>query len=151
MALRVASQRCANIMTGRTTGGSRLGGVIIHFTNPKSPILGKRVVVASASVGNERYFFGGNQSNETKKKDNEEEVVEEPKGFLARTQNQILTSVLTPQNQMYALMGAGTIGAYFVTRSVLSFTSFFTHLTPTTIAKWGFFTGFGTASGTLSV
>eukprot|EP00934_Nitzschia_sp_Nitz4_P004091 Nitzschia sp. Nitz4//scaffold26_size159584//119677//120796//NITZ4_002509-RA/size159584-snap-gene-0.24-mRNA-1//1//CDS//3329545136//4081//frame0 len=68
------------------------------------------------------------------------------RGVLKRTQSQVIGTVLSPQYQFYALIGAGSVGAYFFTRGVLSFTSFFTHLTPTTIAKWGFFTGFGTAS-----
>ena len=66
-------------------------------------------------------------------------------GIMAR----VFRTVVTPQNQFYALVAGGTFGAYLISRVVLSFTSFFTHLTPTTIAKWGFYTGFGTASGKL--
>jgi len=52
---------------------------------------------------------------------------------------------MSPQAQFYALIAGGTVGAYGLSRVVLNFTSFFTHLTPTTIAKWGFYAGFGTA------
>jgi len=38
------------------------------------------------------------------------------------------------------------ISFYALSRLFLGFTNFFTHLTPTVIAKWGFYTGFGTAS-----
>lgn len=69
-----------------------------------------------------------------------------PEGIFARSKQQILSAVFTPQNQFYALVAGGTVGAYVVSRGVLQFTSFFTHLTPTTVAKWGFYTGFGTAS-----
>lgn len=55
-------------------------------------------------------------------------------------------SVLTPQNQFYALVAGGTIGAYGISRIFLGFTNFFTHLTPTVVAKWGFYTGFGCAT-----
>ena len=55
-------------------------------------------------------------------------------------------SVLTPQNQFYALVAGGSVGAYFISRVFLGFTNFFTHLTPTVIAKWGFYTGFGCAT-----
>ena len=58
-------------------------------------------------------------------------------------------TVLTPRNQFYALVAGGTIGAYAISRVFLGFTTFFTHLTPTVIAKWGFYTGFGCASGEL--
>ncbi|CAB9519531.1 expressed unknown protein [Seminavis robusta] len=74
--------------------------------------------------------------------DKKEESEEEGGSFITRTFKQ----VLTPQNQFYALVAGGTIGAYGISRIFLSFTTFFTHLTPTTIAKWGFYTGFGCAS-----
>ena len=67
-------------------------------------------------------------------------------GFVANAKHQFMATVVTPQNQFYALVAGGTIGAYIISRGFLQFTSFFTHLTPTTIAKWGFYTGFGTAS-----
>jgi len=57
-------------------------------------------------------------------------------------------TVLTPQNQFYALVAGGTIGAYGISRVFLTFTNFFTHLTPTVVAKWGFYTGFGSATRT---
>lgn len=57
-------------------------------------------------------------------------------------------TVLTPQNQFYALVAGGTIGAYGISKVFLTFTNFFTHLTPTTVAKWGFYTGFGCATST---
>ena len=71
---------------------------------------------------------------------------DEELSFLQRTQKSLMSTVLTPQNQFYALLAGGSIGAFVVSRGILSFTSFFTHLTPTTIAKWGFYTGFGTAT-----
>lgn len=74
---------------------------------------------------------------------NENEPVQE-QSFKHR----VLSTIVSPQNQFYALVAGGTIGAYVLSRMVLAFTSFFTHLTPTTIAKWGFYTGFGTASCT---
>lgn len=69
-----------------------------------------------------------------------------PEGFIASTKHQIMSVVFTPQNQFYALVAGGSVGAYFISRAFLQFTSFFTHLTPTVVAKWGFYTGFGTAS-----
>ena len=71
-----------------------------------------------------------------------DDVAEDEGGYVRRAFKQ----VLTPQNQFYALVAGGTIGAYGISRVFLSFTSFFTHLTPTTIAKWGFYTGFISAS-----
>mmetsp|Transcript_15076 Transcript_15076/g.16697 ORF Transcript_15076/g.16697 Transcript_15076/m.16697 type:complete len:297 (+) Transcript_15076:102-992(+) len=61
-------------------------------------------------------------------------------------QGRLLSRIFTPTNQFYALVAGGSIGAYALSRLFLGFTNFFTHLTPTVIAKWGFYTGFGTAS-----
>ncbi|CAJ1966744.1 unnamed protein product [Cylindrotheca closterium] len=70
---------------------------------------------------------------------------EESMSFLERTKTQTLSTVMSPKAQFYALVAGGTIFAYGISRIALKFTSFFTHLTPTTIAKWGFYAGFGTA------
>ena len=58
----------------------------------------------------------------------------------------LLSRLLTPQIQTYLLIGGGTVGSILVARVVVQFTSFFTLLTPLTMAKWGFYLGFGTAS-----
>lgn len=58
----------------------------------------------------------------------------------------ILSKILTPKNQFYALVGGGTLGAYLISKGLLAFTSFFTHLNPAFIAKYGFYTGFGAAT-----
>lgn len=57
-----------------------------------------------------------------------------------------LRSVMTPQNQFYALVAGGAIGTYAITRIFLGVTSFFTHLNPSVVAKWGFYTGFSCAT-----
>lgn len=75
-------------------------------------------------------------------KDKREEEAAEEGSFITRT----FKSVLTPQNQFYALVAGGSLGAYFISKIFLSFTNFFTHLTPTVVAKWGFYTGFGCAT-----
>lgn len=72
---------------------------------------------------------------------------EKDEGLIRRTFHRILT----PQNQFYALVAGGTIGAYAISKVFLSFTNFFTHLTPTVVAKWGFYTGFGCATGESNV
>ena len=59
--------------------------------------------------------------------------------------NTLLGRVLTPQIQTYLMIGGGAVGSVVIARTVLSFTSFFTHLTPMTMAKYGFYLGFGTA------
>jgi len=58
----------------------------------------------------------------------------------------ILSKVLTPKNQFYALVGGGTMGAYLVSKGLLAFTNFFAHLNPAYVAKYGFYTGFGAAT-----
>lgn len=74
--------------------------------------------------------------------DPKEKTEEEEQGnIISRT----FRSVLTPQNQFYALVAGGTIGAYGISKIFLGFTNFFTHLTPTVVAKWGFYTGFSCA------
>ena len=82
-------------------------------------------------------FFAAAPSPENKE--------EKDEGLIARTFHR----VLTPQNQFYALVAGGTLGAYAISKVFLSFTNFFTHLTPTVVAKWGFYTGFGCATGEL--
>ena len=79
-----------------------------------------------------RFFSAGPDPKENKEEEN----------IISRT----FKSVLTPQNQFYALVVGGSVGAYAISRVFLGFTSFFTHLTPTVIAKWGFYSGFGCAS-----
>ena len=59
----------------------------------------------------------------------------------------IMGQIITPRNQFYALAAGGTLGAYFISRGFLAFTSFFTHLHPAFVAKWAFYTGFGCATG----
>lgn len=82
-------------------------------------------------------FFAAAPSPDGKDEDEKDE------SFLKRAFSQ----VLTPKNQFYALVAGGTIGAYGISRVFLAFTNFFTHLTPTVVAKWGFYTGFGCATG----
>jgi hypothetical protein len=84
-----------------------------------------------------RYFVAAPDPSEKK-----DESAEDESSFIARA----FKSVLTPQNQFYALIAGGTIGTYAISRVFMSFTTFFTHLTPTTVAKWGFYTGFVSAS-----
>ena len=57
-----------------------------------------------------------------------------------------LGRILTPRYQTYALIGGGTLGALMVGKFASSFVSFFTHLTPQVVGKWGFYAGFGTAT-----
>jgi hypothetical protein len=84
-----------------------------------------------------RFFAAAPDPSEKK-----DEAAEDEGSFV----NRAIKSVLTPQNQFYALVAGGTFGAYAISRVFLSFTSFFTHLTPTTIVKWGFYTGFVSAT-----
>eukprot|EP00525_Craspedostauros_australis_P012103 CAMPEP_0198133002 /NCGR_PEP_ID=MMETSP1442-20131203/59338_1 /TAXON_ID= /ORGANISM="Craspedostauros australis, Strain CCMP3328" /LENGTH=304 /DNA_ID=CAMNT_0043794105 /DNA_START=525 /DNA_END=1439 /DNA_ORIENTATION=- len=58
----------------------------------------------------------------------------------------ILSQIVTPQNQFYALVAGGGVVTYIVSRIFLGFTSFFTHLNPAVVVKYGFYTGFGTAT-----
>lgn len=74
--------------------------------------------------------------------DPKEKEEEQEGNILSRT----VKNVLTPQNQFYALVLGGTVGAYGISRVFLVFTKFFTHLTPGVVAKWGFYTGFGCAT-----
>jgi hypothetical protein len=90
------------------------------------------------------YFSSSAKGNNNEE---EEEVkARPPEGFVENTKHQIMSAVFTPQNQFYALVAGGTVGAYIISRGFLQFTSFFTHLTPTIVVKWGFYTGFGTAT-----
>eukprot|EP00977_Amphora_coffeiformis_P005023 scaffold1064_cov85-Amphora_coffeaeformis.AAC.12 len=61
------------------------------------------------------------------------------------TWNRIVRQVTTPKNQFYALVAGGAVVSYGLSKMFLLVTGFFTHLTPTVVAKWGFYTGFGTA------
>lgn len=51
-----------------------------------------------------------------------------------------------PKPVLRSLVASGGLVSYGLTKIFLSVTSFLTHLSPTVIAKWGFYTGFGTAS-----
>ena len=110
-----------------------------------------RMIKASTSRSNPWICFSTSTTSPhqdiKEEEDKEATPAPVPQGFIAQGKHQILSAVFTPQNQFYALVAGGTVGAYLVSRGVLQFTSFFTHLTPTTVAKWGFYTGFGTASG----
>lgn len=67
-------------------------------------------------------------------------------GIFNSAKDRIIDTVLTPRNQFYALVAGGSLGGYFISKGLLSFTGFFTHLSPITVAKYSFYTGFGTAS-----
>ena len=92
-------------------------------------------------VGGVRFFAAAPSPSDPADDDNNKN-----EGIISRTFQQ----VLTPQNQFYALVAGGTLGAYAISRVFLAFTGFFTHLTPTVVAKWGFYTGFGCATSTYS-
>jgi hypothetical protein len=78
------------------------------------------------------------------KPDSEEK--DENTGMLENVRKTVLSTVITPQNQFYALLAGGTFGAYLISKTLLSLTTFFTHLNPQVVAKYGFYTGFGTAT-----
>lgn len=80
--------------------------------------------------------FSANPPNDAEKKSTES----------TSTKDRILASILTPKNQFYALVAGGSLGAYAFSRMVLGFTNFFTHLNHSIVAKWGFYTGFGSAT-----
>ena len=101
-----------------------------HTTNNSSSNTYQQPV----QMGSIRYFAAA--PSPESKGDEEEGIV-----------RRIFHQVLTPRNQFYALVAGGTIGAYGISRVFLAFTNFFTHLTPTVVAKWGFYTGFGCATG----
>ena len=54
-------------------------------------------------------------------------------GFVESTKNLIIEKVVTPKNQFYALVAGGSLGAYVISKGLLSFTSFFTHLVSHTV------------------
>jgi len=85
-----------------------------------------------------RVFFSTNPSTNK----NDEENVNESPSLTKR----VLSKIITPKNQFYALVAGGSLGAFIITRGFISFTTFFTHLNPAIVAKYGFYTGFGTAS-----
>lgn len=95
----------------------------------------------SGSLNSVRWF-STTSSSPPPKNDKEENDDSSGGNIITKT----FRSVLTPKNQFYFLLGGGVIVSYGVSRIFLSFTSFFTHLTPTVIAKWGFYTGFSFAS-----
>lgn len=67
-------------------------------------------------------------------------------GVFESMKHRFIDTVVTPKNQFYALVAGGSLGAFIISKGLLSFTGFFTHLSPITVAKYGFYTGFGTAS-----
>lgn len=67
-------------------------------------------------------------------------------GFANSIKVFIHDKIVTPRNQFYLLVAGGTVGAYGISKVLLSFTSFFTHMSPIFIAKYSFYCGFGTAT-----
>mmetsp|Transcript_11077 Transcript_11077/g.24014 ORF Transcript_11077/g.24014 Transcript_11077/m.24014 type:complete len:351 (-) Transcript_11077:320-1372(-) len=93
------------------------------------------------AIRNDVRFFSTPPDAKEKEEQKPEDGVGDGDGVVVRT----LKSVMSPQVQFYALVAGGTVGAYGISRVFLGFTGFFTHLTPTVVAKWGFYTGFGCA------
>ena len=58
----------------------------------------------------------------------------------------ILGKIISPTVQRYVFAAGSVIGTLGVAKVAMNFTSFFTHLTPQLVGKWGFYTGFGTAT-----
>ena len=58
----------------------------------------------------------------------------------------ILGKIMTPQNQSYAVIAGGTFGTLVFAKGMMSFTNFFTSLSPAVVAKYGFYLGFGTCT-----
>jgi hypothetical protein len=58
----------------------------------------------------------------------------------------MLSKVFNPDNQFYFVVAGGTLGTLAFGKLLLNFTSFFTHLAPTVVAKYGFYTGFGAST-----
>ena len=50
----------------------------------------------------------------------------------------ILSQIVNPQTQGYFVVAGGTLGTLLVGKAIIGFTSFFTHLAPTVVAKYGF-------------
>eukprot|EP00593_Proboscia_inermis_P000300 CAMPEP_0171298014 /NCGR_PEP_ID=MMETSP0816-20121228/6779_1 /TAXON_ID=420281 /ORGANISM="Proboscia inermis, Strain CCAP1064/1" /LENGTH=291 /DNA_ID=CAMNT_0011772749 /DNA_START=42 /DNA_END=917 /DNA_ORIENTATION=+ len=69
-----------------------------------------------------------------------------PPGTIETIRSNVMNTVFSKQTQFYGLVTGGTFGAYIISKGFLSLTSFFSHLNPTIVAKYGFYTGFGTAS-----
>ena len=63
-----------------------------------------------------------------------------------KTKTGLLGKILTPKVQNYFFAASSVGGTLLVAKLAMNFTSFFTHLTPQLVGKWGFYTGFGTAS-----
>jgi len=85
----------------------------------------------------------------TKKEEEEQQNQQlEELGMIESTKNQIMNMIVTKSKdlQFYALVAGGTVGAYIISKGLMSFTGFFTHLSPLVVAKYSFYTGFGTAS-----
>jgi len=53
---------------------------------------------------------------------------------------------MSPENQAYFTIAGGTIGTLLFAKGMMSFTSFFTSLSPAVVAKYGFYLGFGTST-----
>jgi len=56
----------------------------------------------------------------------------------------VLGKIISPKNQTYVFLGGSVLGTLGIAKIAMNFTSFFTHLTPQLVGKWGFYTGFGT-------
>ena len=112
-------------------------GDLIMKLGPESTRRSNFSYGSTHTIGSFRYFSSPPTSGKPQET-NEEPDEAASSSFLGR--------ILTPQTQTYLMVGGGALGTLIVGRTVLSFTSFFTHLTPMTMAKVGFYMGFGTAT-----
>lgn len=58
----------------------------------------------------------------------------------------LLATIISPKIQNILFASGSVIGTLAVAKLAVNFTSFFTHLTPQLVGKWGFYTGFTTAT-----
>jgi len=96
---------------------------------------------ASSSSSPYRYFSAAVPPQNKNDDDDEQKF-----GFVESAKKLIIEKVVTPKNQFYMLVAGGSFGAYVISKGLISFTSFFTHLSPLSVARYSFYTGFGTAS-----
>ena len=146
MLVTTASRRCLPAVgrwtiTGKPTAASDLA------CRSSSILYDSLLQIGSSSSYNDHYFSSssprliGVRSFSTTPPGKEEDD-DSSENIISRS----LRKVVTPRNQFYALVAGGAIGTYAISRVFLGVTSFFTHLNPSVVAKWGFYTGFGCAT-----
>jgi len=131
-----SSTTIATTAVGNKNSNSTRNAVTVRSYSSGFPLLQKEKDTADHS----------NKNHTTKKEGEQKEQLE--LGVVASTKNQLMNMIVNKSKdlQFYALVAGGTVGAYLISKGLMSFTGFFTHLSPLVVAKYSFYTGFGTAS-----